>query len=50
MDEKVRLTDWLFVTVTVFGVLVEPTATLPKFRLDGEIDSGAIPLPLSVTV
>src|ERR1035441_8798382 len=40
----------LFVTVMVFGVLVEPTATLPKFHPVGETVTGAIPVPDSDAV
>ena len=49
MEEKLRLKDWLFVTVTVCDALSEPTATLPKFRLVGETVTGAMPVPESVT-
>ena len=41
--------DWLFVTVTVCCVLVEPTATLPKFKLDGETMTGAVEFTVTVT-
>ena len=40
----------LFVTVTVFAALVEPTVSLPKLRLVGETVTGAVPVPESVTV
>lgn len=42
--------DLLFVTVTVCGALVVPTATLPKFRLPGKAVTGTIPVPESGTV
>ena len=48
-----REVDWLFVNVMVFGVLLAPTATLPKFQLVGETvtgATGAVPVPLNVTV
>jgi len=44
-----KLPPWLFVSVTVFAVLVAPTATLPKSRLDGETAAGTTPVPESVT-
>jgi len=52
IEVKLRLTAWLFVTVTVCDVLSQPTAKLPKSRLVGEIVTGDIPVPVpdSVTV
>jgi hypothetical protein len=43
-------TLWLFVRITVFDVLVAPTATIPKFSVVGESVTGALPVPVSVTV
>ena len=40
----------LFVTVTVLAALVDPTATVPKLNDDGEMEAGAVPVPLRVTV
>jgi hypothetical protein len=48
--EKLSPVDWRFVTVTVFSALVIPTATLPKLILLEEKLTGALPLPLTVTV
>ena len=39
-----------FVTVTVFAALVLPTASEPKLRLEEESVTGALPLPVTVTV
>jgi hypothetical protein len=41
---------WLFVTVTVCGVLVVFTVTEPKFSEDAESVTGAMPVPESETV
>ena len=45
MEEKLMLTNWLFVTVTVCGVLSVPNATLPKLMFVGETVTGAVPVP-----
>ena len=50
MLEKWRVTFCRLVTVTVLAVLLSPTASEPKLRLAEESDTGALPLPVRVTV
>ena len=44
--EKFNDTPSRLVTVTVFGALVLPTATVPKFKVLGETVTGAVPVPI----
>ena len=50
MLEKLSATLRRFVNVTVFAALVLPTATVPKLRLAGERETGALPVPARLTV
>ena len=50
MLEKFRATLPRFVRVTVLAALVLPTATVPKFKLLEENVTGALPVPVRLTV
>jgi hypothetical protein len=48
--EKLRIALVRFVNVTVLAVLVSPTASVPKFKLVDERETGALPFPEGGTV
>jgi hypothetical protein len=50
MLEKLRDTLWRFVSVTLLAPLVLPTATVPKFKELEERVTGALPVPVRLTV
>jgi hypothetical protein len=50
MPAKFNATVCLFVKVTVLAVLVPPTATVPKLKLLVESVTGALPVPVRLTV
>lgn len=50
MPVKVSATLSLLVTVTVFAGLVLPNASVPKLKLVAEKLSGALPLPVKLTI
>lgn len=47
---KLSATLWLLVRLTDFDELVRPTVTVPRLREVVERETGALPVPVSVTV
>jgi len=49
IDVKLTATLWLFLTVTVWGLLVAPTSALPRLALAVTVN-GLVPVPRRLTV